>query len=129
MNGALKGRMAMEFRSSYKYARISPRKARYVIDLVRGKSVNDALRILRVTHKRSSYMIDKVIRAAIAAANENLDVDVDSLYVAQALVDAGPSRKWQRPRPRGMSARILKRTSHITVVLSEKAKNANIKNK
>ncbi len=116
----------MEFKSCYKYARISPRKARYVIDLVRGKSVNDALRILRVTHKRSSYMIDKVIRAAIAAANENLDVDVDSLYVAQALVDAGPARKWQRSRPRGMSARILKRTSHITVVLSEKTKNKNI---
>jgi len=119
----------MEFKSCYKYARISPRKARYVIDLVRGKSVNDALRILRVTHKRASYMIDKVIRAAIAAANENLDVDVDSLYVTQALVDAGPTRKWQRTRPRGMSARILKRTSHISVVLSEKAKNTNIKNK
>ena len=117
----------MEFKSSYRYARISPRKVRYVIDLVRGKSVNDALRILRVTHKRASYMIDKVIRAAVAAANENLDVDVDLLYVTQALVDAGPSRKWQRPRPRGMSARILKRTSHITVVLSEKAKSVNIK--
>ncbi|KAB2835949.1 MAG: 50S ribosomal protein L22 [Candidatus Brocadia sp.] len=117
----------MEFRSSYRYAKISPRKARYVIDLVRGKSVNDALRILRVTHKRSSYMIDKAIRAAIAAANENLNVDIDSLYVTQALVDAGPTRKWQRTRPRGMSARILKRTSHITVVLSEKLKNAQIR--
>ena len=110
----------MEFRSCFRYARISPRKARYVIDLVRGKSVNDALRILRVTHKRASYMIDRVIRAAVASANENLDVDVDSLIVAQALVDAGPTRRWQRTRPRGMSARILKRTSHITVVLSDK---------
>lgn len=110
----------MEFRSSCKYAKISPRKARYVIDIVRGKSVNDALRILRATQKRASYMIDKAIRAAIASANENLDVDVDSLYVSQALVDGGPTRKWQRTRPRGMSARILKRTSHITVVLSEK---------
>ncbi len=110
----------MEFRSCYRYAKISPRKARYVIDLVRGKSVNDALRILRVTHKRASYMIDKVIRAAIASANENLEADVDSLYVTQALVDCGPSRKWRRPRPRGMAAPILKRTSHITVVLSEK---------
>ena len=117
----------MEFKSSYKYARISPRKVRYVIDLVRGKSVNDALRILRLTHKRSSYMIDKVIRAAIATANEN--VDVDSLYLAQALVDVGPTRKWQRPRPRGMSARILKRTSHITIVLSEKLKSSAIKEK
>jgi len=110
----------MEFRSCCKYARISPRKARYVIDLVRGKSVNDALRILRATHKRASYMIDKVIRAAIAAANENLDVDVDSLIVTQALVDCGPTTKRQRTKPRGMSAPILKRTSHITVVLSKK---------
>ncbi|OHB84047.1 MAG: 50S ribosomal protein L22 [Planctomycetes bacterium RIFCSPHIGHO2_02_FULL_38_41] len=109
----------MEFKSIYKYARISPRKARYVIDLVRGKSVNDALRILRLTHKRASYMIDKVIRAALASANENLDVDADSLYIAQALVDCGPTRKWFRPRPRGVSATILKRTSHITIVLSE----------
>ena len=112
----------MEFKSICRYARISPRKARYVISLVRGKSVNDALRILRVTHKRASYMVDKVIRSAIASANENLDIDVDSLYIAKAMVDGWPTRKWQRPRPRGMSARILKRTSHITVVLSEKAK-------
>lgn len=119
----------MEFRSCYKYAKISPRKARYVMDLVRGKSVNDALRILRVTHKRASYMIDKAIRAAIATANENLDIDVDLLYVTRALVDCGPSRKWQRPRPRGVSARILKRTSHLTVVLSEKAKGVSVKGK
>lgn len=93
-----------------------------MVDLIRGKSVNDALRILRVTHKRASYMVDKVIRAAVAAANENLDVDVDSLYVTEALVDGGPSRKWHRPRPRGMSARILKRTSHISIVLAGKEK-------
>jgi large subunit ribosomal protein L22 len=116
----------MEFKSCYRYARISPRKARYVVDLVRGKPVNDALRILRVTHKRASYMVDKVIRAAIASANENIDVDVDSLYVATALVDGGPSRKWHRTRPRGMSAPILRRTSHITVILSEKGKRTNI---
>ena len=59
----------------------------------------------------------------------SLDVDVDSLYLAQALVDVGPTRKWQRPRPRGMSARILKRTSHITIVLSEKLKSSAIKEK
>ncbi|HHT9158526.1 MAG: 50S ribosomal protein L22 [Planctomycetes bacterium GWF2_39_10] len=116
----------MEFRSCYKYARISPRKARYVIDLIRGKSVNDALRILRVTHKRASYMIDKVLRAAIATANENLDVDVDSLCVTQALVDCAPTRKWQRCRPRGMSVPILKRSSHITVVLSKKSKGIKV---
>lgn len=115
----------MEFKSICKYARISPRKVRYVVDLIRGKSVNDAFRILRLTQKRASYMVDKVIRAALASANENLDIDVDSLVITQALVDVGPTRKWQRPRPRGVSARILKRTSHITVVLSEKARALN----
>lgn len=112
----------MDYRSCHRYAKISPRKARYVIDLIRGKSVNDALRTLRLTHKRASYMIDKVIRAALAAANENVSAEVETLYVKHALVDGGPSRKWFRPRPRGMSSRILKRTSHITVVLAEKAK-------
>jgi len=114
----------MEFKSTHKYARISPRKARYVIDLIRGKPVNDALRILRMTQKRSSYMIDKVIRAALAAANESMEADIDSLYVKLAFVDGGPSRKWFRPRPRGMSARILKRTSHITVVLAQKGNSS-----
>ncbi|MGQ3685058.1 MAG: 50S ribosomal protein L22 [Candidatus Loosdrechtia sp.] len=117
----------MEFKSSHKYARISPRKARYVMDLVRGKSVSDALRLLRLTHKRASYMVDKVIRAAMSAANEDMEVDVESLYIARATVDTGPSRKWQRPRPRGMSARILKRTSHITVTLTEKTKGVHNK--
>ncbi|MDR4508859.1 MAG: 50S ribosomal protein L22 [Candidatus Brocadiaceae bacterium] len=117
----------MEFRACHRFARISPRKARYVIDLVRGKSVNDALRILRATHKRSSCMIDKVIRAALAAANENLSVDVDSLHVVRAMADGGPTRKWHRTRARGMSTSILKRTSHITIVLSEKTKKVKIK--
>lgn len=109
----------MEFKSTYKYAKISPRKARYVIDLIRGKSVNDALEILRFTKKRASFMIDKVLRAAMASANENMEADVDSLSVSEARVDGGPARKWYRARARGSSARILKRTSHITVVLSD----------
>ncbi len=108
----------MEFKSIYKFAKISPRKARYVIDLIRGKSVNDALEILRFTKKRAAYMIDKVLRAAMASANESMEGDVDTLCVSEARVDGGPSRKWHRTRPRGMSARILRRTSHITVVLS-----------
>lgn len=110
----------MEFKSLHKFARISPRKVRYVIDLIRGKSVNDALEILRVTNKRASYMINKVVRAAVANADENANVSVETLYVATATVDCGPVRKWHRPRSRGMMNRILKRTSHITIVLSER---------
>lgn len=112
----------MEFKSIYRYAKMSPRKARYVIDLIRGKSVNDALEILRFTKKRASYMIDKVLRAAMAGANERMEGDVDALCVSEARVDGGPSRKGHRTRPRGMSARILRRTCHITVVLSDEKK-------
>jgi len=110
----------MEFKSLYKYAKMSPRKVRYVIDLVRGKSVIDALEILRVTNKRASEMIGKVIRAAVASADENSEVNIDKLYVAVATVGEGPTRKWHRPRSRGMMNQILKRTSHITIILSEK---------
>ena len=110
----------MEFKSLYKYARISPRKVRCVIDLVRGKSVNEALEILRVTNKRASCMINKVIRAAAASADESANVNIEDLYVLVAKVDGGPVRKWHRPRSRGMMNRILKRTSHITIVLSDR---------
>ena len=108
----------MEFKSTYKYAKISPRKARYVIDLIRGKTATDALEILRFTKKRAAYMIDKALRAAMASANEGLEGDVDSLCISEARVDGGPVRKWFRPRARGVSARIVKRTCHITVILS-----------
>lgn len=109
----------MEFKSLYKYARISPRKVRYVIDLIRGKSVNEALEILRVTNKRASYMINKVVRSAVANADESSSVSADELYVSVARADCGPSRKWHRPRSRGMWNPILKRTSHITIILSD----------
>ncbi len=109
----------MNFTTSCKHAKISPRKVRYVVDLIRGKSVNNALEILRFTNKRASCIIDKTLRAAIAGANENLDVDIDSLYIKRIYVDEGPVRKWFRPRARGVSAMIKKRTSHISLVLSD----------
>ncbi|MGR3178023.1 MAG: 50S ribosomal protein L22 [Candidatus Anammoxibacter sp.] len=108
----------MEFKSFHKYASISPRKVRYVIDLVRGKSVNDALEILRATNKRASYMINKVVRSAVANADESSNVSIEDLYISVAKVDCGPIRKWHRPRSRGMMNRILKRSSHITIILS-----------
>jgi large subunit ribosomal protein L22 len=109
----------MNFKASCKYVRISPRKARYVVDLIRGRSVNHALEALRLTHRRASYIIDKTLRAAIAGANERQDVDIDSLYIKEIYVDGGPVRKWFRPRARGVSATIKKRTSHISLVLSD----------
>jgi large subunit ribosomal protein L22 len=112
----------MQVSSTYKYAKISPRKARLVIDLIRGKSVNDALELLRFNHKRAACMIDKTLRAALASAEESMEVDPDSLKVAEARVDGGPMRKWHWARPRGMWAPLKKRTSHITIVLSDEGK-------
>ena len=109
----------MDFKASCKYVRISPRKARYVVDLIRGKSVNNALEVLRFTNKRASHIIDKTLRTAIAGANENLDMDIDSLCVKEIRVDGGPVRKWHRPRARGVSTMIKRRTSHISLVLSD----------
>ncbi len=108
----------MDFKASCKYVKVSPRKARYVVDLIRGKSVNYALETLRFTDKRASSIIDKTLRAAIAGANENMDVDIDSLRIKEIRVDGGPVRKWFRPRARGVSAMIKRRTSHISLVLS-----------
>ena len=110
----------MEFKAKYSYAKTSPRKGRYVADLIRGKSVNRALAILRFTNKRASSMMDKILRAAVASVVENGEIDTDSLFVQEIRVDGGPSRKWHRPRARGVSTMIKRRTSHISLVLSDK---------
>jgi large subunit ribosomal protein L22 len=114
----------MNFKASCRYVKMSPRKARYVVDLIRGKSVNHALEILRLTNKRASYIIDKTLRAAIAGASENQDVDIDSLFIKEIFVDGGPVRKWFRPRARGVSSMIKKRTSHISLVLTDRTRLA-----
>ena len=114
----------MNFKASCRYVKMSPRKARYVVDLIRGKSVNHALEILRLTNKRASYIIDKTLRAAIAGASENQDVDIDSLFIKEIFVDGGPVRKWFRPRARCVSSMIKKRTSHISLVLTDRTKLA-----
>ena len=74
---------------------------------------------MRLTSKRASYIVDKTLRAAIAGASENQSVDIDSLYIKEIYVDGGPARKWFRPRARGVSSMIKKRTSHISLVLSD----------
>jgi large subunit ribosomal protein L22 len=108
----------MIFEATHRFARISARKARLVIDLIRGRGINEALNTLRFTRKRAAPMIYKVVRAALAAAEENADVDVDELRVSEARVDGGPMRKGRFPRPRGMATMMRSRTCHIHVKLS-----------
>jgi len=100
--------------------RVYPHKARLVADLVRGKMVADALTTLKFTPKKSARFINKTLRSAVANAENARTVDVDTLYVKVILVDEGPRLKRWRPRAMGRATRILKRTSHITVVLAEK---------
>lgn len=109
----------MEVVACHKFADIAPRKARLVADLVRGLPVEDALDTLRLTRKRASGMIAKVVRSAVAAASEQHDVDAESLRVSRVWIDEGPMRRKFWARPRGMWARKLHRTSHIHVVLTD----------
>ncbi len=110
----------MEARAKARYLRISPFKARQVIDLVRGKEVNEAVGILKYTNKRSAPLINKVIKSAIANAEHNFDMDSDELFISEIYVDEGPTLKRMRPRAYGRADKRRHRTSHITVVLREK---------
>ncbi len=110
----------MEARATARYVRMSPRKARQVIDLIRNKDVGEALGILSLAPQAAASVVEKVVKSAIANAENNYDMDPDLLYVAECYVDQGPTLKRFRPRARGMADRIRKRVSHITVVLQEK---------
>jgi len=107
----------MEFRAKHRYARISPTKVRLVVDLIKGRSANEALEVLSLTRKRAASFIVKVLKSAVA--NAGLDVNVDDLWVKDARADEGPRLKRWRPRDRGMAVPILKRTCHIALVLSD----------
>ncbi|GGJ01063.1 50S ribosomal protein L22 [Alicyclobacillus cellulosilyticus] len=107
-------------RARAKYIRIAPRKVRLVVDLIRGKRVQEALAILKFTPRGASPVVEKVLRSAIANAQNNHNMDVDRLYIKEIYVDPGPTLKRFRPRAQGRAFSILKRTSHITVVVAEK---------
>jgi len=109
----------MEVSACHRFAKIAPRKARLVADLIRGEPVNGALDILRVTRKRASVFIEKVVRAAVAAAGEDHEVDAEDLIVLRIWIDEGPARRTIWARPRGMWAAKRHRTSHIHVVLGD----------
>ena len=110
----------MEVRAISKYLRVSPSKARLVADLVRGKPVAEALTILKFTPKKSGRLINKTLRSAIANAENTSVMDVDTLFIKTIHIDDGPRLKRWRPRAMGRATRIIKRMSHITVVLAEK---------
>ncbi len=111
----------MEARAEARYIHVSPQKARLVIDLIRGVKAGDAINILRTTNKRVAPTIEKVLRSAIANAENKTDsVDVDKLYVSEAYVNEGPRMKRIRPAPMGRAYRYQRRISHIVVTVAEK---------
>jgi large subunit ribosomal protein L22 len=109
----------MEVRAVTRYVRISPRKARLVTELVKGKPVEEALTILRFVPKKAARLVDKTLRSALANAEQNSNIDVDTLYIKRIFVDGGPQMKRWRARAMGRATKIIKRSSHITVILDE----------
>jgi len=109
----------MEARACAKYLRISPQKARLVVDLIRGKKLAEAQQVLTFTRKYAAGLVGKVLKSALANARQNPNIDEKILYVKACYVDQGPSLKRWRARAQGRAAAIKKRMSHITVVLDE----------
>jgi large subunit ribosomal protein L22 len=115
----------MEARAEARYIRVSAQKARLVVDLIRGQNAGEAINILRATNKRICPVVEKVLRSAIAnAENRSSDVDVDTLVVSEAYVNEGPRQKRLRPAPMGRAYRYQRRTAHIAITVSEKKKAA-----
>jgi large subunit ribosomal protein L22 len=108
----------MEARATAKYVRVSSRKAKLVADLIRGKSIGEALSILALTPNKAAGVIDKVVKSALANANHNMNPE--NLYVDQIFANQGPTMKRFRAGAQGRASVIRKRTSHITAVLKEK---------
>ncbi len=111
----------MEARAEARYIRISAQKARLVVDLIRGRNAGEAINLLRATNKRIAPAVEKVLRSAIAnAENRSADVDVDKLVVREAYVNEGPRMKRIRPAPMGRAYRYQRRMAHIAITVAEK---------
>jgi large subunit ribosomal protein L22 len=110
----------MEVKARLRFARVAPRKARLVADLVRGKRSEEALNILNFTKKASAKILIKLLKSAIANATQKKTIDIDRLYVKQIMVDQGPTMKRYQSRALGRATTIRKRTSHINIVLDER---------
>ena len=118
----------MEFRAQTRFVRVSPQKARLVLDLIKGQRVEDALNTLAFTKKRIAAKVEKLLRSAVENANylsteKNVDVDLDSLYVKRAVANDGPRMKRIRPAPMGRAYRYVRRIAHIEIALAERGKN------
>ncbi|MBW2449217.1 MAG: 50S ribosomal protein L22 [Deltaproteobacteria bacterium] len=109
----------MEVKAVAKYVRISPQKVRKLIDAVKGKPVEEGLNTLKFMPQKAAAIVEKTIKSAVANADQYPDLDVDSLVIQNITADQGPTLKRFRARARGRGTRILKRTAHITVILSE----------
>lgn len=110
----------MEAKAIAKYMRVSPQKAGIVMNMIRGKDVNDALAILKFTPNKSAKIVEKVLKSAIANAENNYGLDKENLYVKDAVANQGPIIKRMMPRAQGRSNLMRRRTSHIVVVVNEK---------
>src|SRR6516225_4800485 len=120
-----------EFRAEAKFQRVSPQKARLVLDLIKGRGVEEALNTVAFTKKAVAPLVEKVLRSALQNANylsqeQGLDVDVDSLYVKSAIANEGPRMKRIRPAPMGRAYRYQRRLSHIIVTVAEKRASASL---
>ena len=118
----------MEFTATYRFARVSPQKARLVLDMIKGRRVEDALNALDYSTKRIAPDVAKVLRSAVANANylsqeKGADVDLDNLYVKHAVANDGPRMKRIRPAPMGRAYRYVRRIAHIEIALAERGKN------
>ncbi len=111
----------MEFKAVMKYARISPRKVRKIINTVKGQSVETGLNILKFMPQKAAGILEKITRSALANAEHHANVDIDTLVIKNVIADQGPTLKRFRARARGRGTRILKRTAHITVILAEES--------
>lgn len=109
----------MEVRAVEKFIRVSPKKARPVAKELKGKKAKEALEILNFSQKKGATLIAKALKSAVANAEHNYNAEGDNLFIKSILIDGGPSLKRFRPRSRGMVSHILKRTSHITVIVSD----------
>jgi large subunit ribosomal protein L22 len=118
----------MEFRAEMRYLRVSPQKARLVLELIKGRRVEEARNTLAFTKKRVAAHVGKLLQSALDNANflaseKNIDVEIDNLYVKNAIANDGPRLKRIRPAPQGRAYRYQRRISHITLVLAERGKN------